>query len=207
MNQSKTYTVTVAETENKTHSGVLQEKKSLKTNDLKKQLEENLQVYNLTSISECLMVAMHEYDIERNKKQSFDNRAGIIITVFAAIGIAIYNKIPVAEIIEKMLQPLTFLMLLQIFLGCIVYLSLITSLFFAVQIIAVRSSENFDIMVINDEFISSAKINSVTKLLEIYLNLVRIRRSKNEMIVNKLIYSQWAMIISIVSIMVYLIIK
>ena len=58
-------------------------------NDVKDNREEDRKLYDLTSLLECLNVAINEYNLERNKKQSFDNRAGIIITVFAAI-ITIY---------------------------------------------------------------------------------------------------------------------
>jgi hypothetical protein len=214
MNLTKTYTVTVTEVENKEYNAALQEEELSKNNtpddetdDLKKQSEEDRRLYDLTSISECLTVAMHEYDIERNKKQSFDNRAGIIITVFAAISISIYDKIPIAKIIEKMSEPLTFTIFLQISIGFLIYVSLVTSLFYAVKIIAVKSSENFYITVIDQKFIPSAKIQSVGKLLEIYLNLVHIHRGRNEETAKKLAYSQWSMIISIVLIMIYLTIQ
>lgn len=174
------------------------------TDEFKKQKEEDRRLYDLTSLSECLTVAMHEYDLERNKKQSFDNRAGIIITIFAAIGITLHDKIPITELIEQMSQPLTFLILLDIIMGCLVYVSLISSLIFAVSIVAVKGTNNFNISIINGDFISSAKIDSVSKLVETYLNLVRNHRKKNGLIAKRLAYSQWAMIFSIVLILVYL---
>ncbi|MBZ4646717.1 MAG: hypothetical protein JG777_2206 [Clostridia bacterium] len=173
-------------------------------NEVKDSREEDRRLYDLTSISECLNVAMNEYNLERNKKQSFDNRAGIIITVFAAIIISIYDKIPITEIIADMYRPLTFALLLQIITGCLIYISLISSFAFAVRIIVVKSSENFDIRIINNELIYAAKIDSVSKFLEIYLNLVYMHRKNNESVARLLALSQWTMIISIILILIYL---
>ncbi len=196
MKPSKTYNVTIAEVNNKTNNS---------PDNTECQREGDRKLYDLTSISECLSVAMHEYSIERNKKQSFDDRAGIIITIFAAIIIVIYDKIPLAEIIEKMYQPLTLIILLQIITGCLFYIGLIASLIHAVMIIAVKPSKGFDLSIISSEFIWTAKIYSVSKLLETYLSLANIHRSKNEDIAKELVISQRSMIISIISLMIYLI--
>lgn len=95
MAKSKSYSVTVTEIENKKDNIEQQFDKSSYCTFHDKILQakiEDHQLYDFTSISECLDVVMHEYDLERSKKQSFDNRAGIIITVFVAIVIAIYKK-------------------------------------------------------------------------------------------------------------------
>lgn len=208
MARSKSYSVTVTEIENKKDNIEQQSDKSSVRSCYDKILQtkkEDRQLFDFTSISECLDVAMHEYDLERSKKQSFDNRAGIIITVFVAIVIAIYDKIPVAEIFSSMSKPITFMLLIKIILACIVYLGLLLSFVFSVRVISVKQSENFDIKIVDSDFISSAKIQSVVKLLEIYLNLVLIHRENNENTARKLACSQWSMIISIISIIIYLV--
>lgn len=173
-------------------------------NDVKDNREEDRKLYDLTSLLECLNVAINEYNLERNKKQSFDNRAGIIITVFAAIIISIYDKIPIQGILVDMYSPLTFALLLKIIIGCLIYISLILSFGLSVRIIAVKSSENFDIKIINNEIIYAAKIDSVSKFLEIYLKLVYTHRNNNQSVAKLLAFSQWAMIISIILILIHL---
>ncbi|SDH83563.1 hypothetical protein [Desulfosporosinus hippei] len=212
MHQTKTYKVTViedcennSEQQNNNSSDSRLNYDAL--DEIKQIREEDKRLFDLTSISECLNIAMHEYDLERNKKQSFDNRAGIIIPVFAAIGIAIYNIISVKDIIHSMSQPITFVLLLQIVTGLMAYFSLISSFVFAVNVISVKPFENFDIKIIDSQFISMAKIQSGSKLLEVYLNLVRIHRKRNEQTAKMLARSQWSMIISIILIMAYLILK
>lgn len=212
MNQTKTYKVTVIEDceNNSELQNINSSDSRLKydaLDEIKQIREEDKRLFDLTSISECLNIAMHEYDLERNKKQSFDNRAGIIIPVFAAIGIAIYNIISVKDIIHSMSQPITFVLLLQIVTGLMAYFSLISSFVFAVNVISVKPFENFDIKIIDSQFISMAKIQSGSKLLEVYLNLVRIHRKRNEQTARMLARSQWSMIISIILIMAYLILK
>jgi len=161
-------------------------------------------LYDLTSINECLTVSMHEYDIERNKKQSFDNRASLIITVLSAIMIAIYDKIPLKSILSMVEAPLTFIILMQIITTVLIYMLLVTALYYSIRIISVKTSENFDITIINGDFAGSAKIDSVSKMLEIYLNLTVIHRRKNGIFAKQLAKSQVSMIISIVLIIINL---
>jgi uncharacterized integral membrane protein len=161
-------------------------------------------LYDLTAIGECLDVSIHEYDLERNKKQSFDNRAGLIITVLTAIIIAIYDKIPFKDIFSMARLPLTFILLAKIIITVLIYMLIVFSFYFAIRIIFVKITENFDIKIINGDFAGEAKIDSVAKLLEIYLNLTVIHRRKNEVFAEQLTKSQGAMIISIILIIAYL---
>lgn len=161
-------------------------------------------LYDLTSIDECLTVSMHEYDIERNKKQSFDNRASLIITVLSAIMIAIYDKIPLKSILSLVEASLTFMILMEIITTVLIYMLLVIALYYSIRIISVKTSENFDVTIINGDFAGSAKIDSVSKILEIYLNLTLIHRRKNEVFAKHLSKSQVSMIISIVLIIINL---
>ena len=158
----------------------------------------------LTSVEECLTVAMHEYNIERNKKQSFDDRAGITITVLVAIIIAIYDKIPLKEIYYISNEPLTFVLLKQIITTIMIYLLLLVTFYYSIKILKVKTIENFDIFIINNDFISAAKIDSVAKLLEAYLNLTEIHRNKNNYLAKQLEKSQVTMIVVIILIFINL---
>lgn len=161
-------------------------------------------LYDLTSITECLSVSMHEYDIERNKKESFDNRAGLIITVLLAIILAIYDKIPLRQVILDMKSPLTFIILIKIVITTLIYAFLIIALYYSIRIISIKAAENFDITVIDNDLIGAAKIDSVSKLLEIYLNLTKTHRMKNENTAMQLARSQKAMIVSVILIIINL---
>lgn len=171
------------------------------------EMEEKLtdrDLYEFTSIDECLTVSIHEYNIERNKKDSFDNRAGLIITVLLAIILAIYNKIPFKIMIANLSSPITFIVLMQTMTTILIYFFLMLALYYSVKIISVKITENFDITIINTEFVRNAKIYSVSKLLEIYLTLTMIHRNKNKTFARQLARSQMFMIISIVLIIINL---
>lgn len=215
MNKTRSFIIKVTETSQNTKTSKFGRREKLnrytkgtkQNTELMEGREVNRKLYDLTSLPECLAIAIHEYDIERDKNQSFHNRAGIIITIFAAIGIAIYDKVPILEILNRMSEPLTFMALLQIITGILIYAGLTVSLVFAIQIISVQYSDNFDTSIFNEEFISSAKIYSVSRLLEIYLDLVNRHRLKNNQTAKRLAYSQWSLIISIILIVIYLMIK
>lgn len=158
----------------------------------------------MTSVDECLSVSMHEYGIERNKNESFNNRAGLIITVLLAIILAIYDKIPLRAIISNMKVTLTFIILIKIMMTVLIYLFLIIALYYSIRIISIKAAKNFDITIIDSDLIGSAKIDSVSRLLETYLDLTRIHREKNKNTAEQLARSQRAMIISIILIIINL---
>jgi len=164
-------------------------------------------LYNSTSIQECLTVAMHEYDVERNKKQSLDNRASLIVTLFSGIIIAIYNKLPIDAFITLVNQQLTFLVLTKILLILGTYVALFLSLYSAIKIIIVASYDNFDIKLLDTDFISSPKIDSVPMLLKTYLILTDRHRAYNEDSATNLYRSQCSMLAAVFMIFIYLILK
>lgn len=127
--------------------------------------------------------------------------------MFAAIGITIYDKISLTGLIKKMFEPLTFMVLIHIIGGALIYISLVLSLIYAIRIITVKRTGNFNISVINFDLISSAKIDSVRELVETYLDLIHRHRANNGVIAKWLTISQCFMIISIVLISIYLAIK
>lgn len=161
-------------------------------------------LYDLTSISECLTVSMHEYGIERNKKDSFDNRAGLIITVLLAIVLAIHDKISFRITFAKLNDPLTFILFLEIITTIFIYLFLTVSLYYAIRIIIVKPINNFNISTLNTDFISQTKMEGVPKLHERYLNLTLRHRNKNNKFAEQLRKSQIFMIVCIVLIIIYL---
>lgn len=51
-----------------------------------------------TTILDCLDIMKHEYEIERNKRQSFETRSGLVITILAALCIFIFDRVSISDI-------------------------------------------------------------------------------------------------------------
>lgn len=68
-----------------------------------------------TAINEYFSVVTSEYQIERSKKQSFETRSGLLITLLSAICIFYFQSIKLTDIIALCNKPLTFLLLSKYF--------------------------------------------------------------------------------------------
>ena len=53
-----------------------------------------------TAIVEYLEIVKSEYETERNKKQSFENRAGLIMALLGAICIFLFEKVNLRDVIH-----------------------------------------------------------------------------------------------------------
>ena len=74
-----------------------------------------------TAMLEYLEIFKMEYEREFNKKQSFDNRAGLILTLLGAISIFLFEHIKINEIITLIKFPISFLNIIKAFSGLTVY--------------------------------------------------------------------------------------
>ena len=78
-----------------------------------------------TAMLEYLEIFKMEYEREFNKKQSFDNRAGLILTLLGAISIFLFEHIKINEIITLIKFPISFLNIIKAFSGLTVYVAFI----------------------------------------------------------------------------------
>ena len=90
-----------------------------------------------TAILEYLDIVKNEYETERNKKQSLENRAGLIMALLGAICIFLFEKVKLNDIFSLATLPLNFLILTKILSGLTVYAGLLFTMIMIIKTIAV----------------------------------------------------------------------
>lgn len=133
-----------------------------------------------TCILDCLEVVQNEYDIERNKRQSFETRSGIVVTILAALCIFVFEKVNIPEILTLLTEPCTFLLALKILSGVAVYLGFIVSLVFAIKTVNVKEFDNFDVTQIKESLMGTPRIEGVIRLTMAYREIIIQHRNVNK---------------------------
>lgn len=98
-----------------------------------------------TAIAEYLDIVKSEYENERNKKQSFENRAGLIMALLGAICIFLFEKVRLKEVFSLMVVPLTFLDFIKIISGVAVYIGFLFTMIMIMKTIIVKQHNNFEV--------------------------------------------------------------
>ena len=78
-----------------------------------------------TAILEYLDILKTEYSFERDKKQSFESRAGGLLALLGAICIFYFQNIDVKDLVDMFFEPLTLVALIRIIAGVAMIISLI----------------------------------------------------------------------------------
>ncbi|MDC4251942.1 hypothetical protein M3X99_13080 [Clostridium perfringens] len=149
-------------------------------------------------------VIKNEYEIERNKKQSFESRASLIITILGAICVFVFDKINFSQLYEISQKPLYLLGLVKIIIGITVYLSFITTVILLVKAINVDKYENFEVNNIDEKLMLENKVEGIMRLVLTYKKIILNHRSINEKKAKNLRYSFLGIIITILSIVIYI---
>lgn len=157
-----------------------------------------------TAINEYLDIVKSEYEIERGKKESFENRAGIILALISALFVFVIEKININDIINLFSANLTFIIFLKIIFGICVFISLSYSLIFAVVTISTRKLDNFDVKSIDTKLLAEKRMNALARLILAYRNIILNHREINEKRAKTYKKSLCGSIVSIVSILIYL---
>lgn len=157
-----------------------------------------------TAINEYLDIVKSEYEIERGKKESFENQAGIILALISALFVFVIEKININDIINLFSANLTFIIFLKIIFGICVFISLSYSLIFAVVTISTRKLDNFDVKSIDTKLLAEKRMNALARLILAYRNIILNHREINEKRAKTYKKSLCGSIVSIVSILIYL---
>ena len=99
-----------------------------------------------TPIVEYLEIVKSEYENGRNKKQSFENRAGLIMALLGAICIFLFEKVQLKEVFSLMVVPLTFLDFVKIISGVAVYIGFLFTMIMIMKTIIVKQHNNFEVV-------------------------------------------------------------
>lgn len=157
-----------------------------------------------TSALDCLDVVKQEYERELSKRQSFETRAGLIITILAALCIFIFDRVNISDIIYLMTAPCSFLIFARILSGGTIYISFILSLYFVVKTVKVKEYCNLDVLAINEYFMGKPRIQGVIELTNAYRKITTQHRSVNNINAQSLQRSFFWVSIAILAIIIYI---
>ena len=160
-----------------------------------------------TAMCEYLELVQSEYSIERGKKESFENRAGIIMALIGALLVFILDKLPVNEIIKLCKDPLTFIVLIKIVIGFSAYITLIIALLFSFLTITTSKQENYPIDPISFSYLAEGRKEAIARIIINYRNIIVDHRKHNEKRAHKFMASLVLSLISIACFITFLIIK
>lgn len=133
-----------------------------------------------TAIPEYLEVVKSEYQIERNKKQSFETRSGLLLTLLGAMSIFYFQSVKLTDIIHLFSQPLTFMLLMKILAGCCMYGAFVFSYIAILKTISARRHDNFETNGINEKLLLEDRLNALTRIIFTYREIIAQHRLSNE---------------------------
>lgn len=159
-----------------------------------------------TAIVEYLDVVKTEYQIERDKKQNFDTRAGLIITLLGAICIFLFEKINLKDIFSPILTqtPLTFILLLKILSGLIVYFGFGYTVLMTIKTINIKSQHNFEVKNINESLLVEQRLVGLCKIISTYRDIILQHRELNEKRAKAFKNSIYGISVTLFSIIIYI---
>lgn len=134
-----------------------------------------------TAIVEYLDIVKSEYETERNKKQSFENRAGLIMALLGAVCIFLFEKVQLKEIFALTMKQLTFISFLKIVSGLGVYICFFFTMIMIIQTITVKQHNNFEVRNINETLLAEQRLLALCKIIFTYRDIIIQHRALNEM--------------------------
>lgn len=157
---------------------------------MKEQQKKDDEIHEYEKLKEILETIKLEYQMERNKKNSFETRAGFIIAFLSAIIISVIEKFNLKNTINLFNICLTFGILIKILSGIILIISLIFICFSVFQMINIKFYNNLEIKEINDEFLKQSRKKLLKLLIFMYRDIIEQHRKlhkKNAEILKRII--------------------
>ena len=157
-----------------------------------------------TSAFECLDIMIKEYEQERSKRQSFESRSSIIITVVAALSIFVLERVHISEIFGIISSDsLSFSQLVRIVSGTGVYLGFVLTLCFIIKTVRVEKIIALDVKQVNEKLIGKPRLEGITKLIITYREIILQHRELNEKKAQALRQAFIWLVVSIISVAVF----
>lgn len=157
-----------------------------------------------TSAFECLDIMIKEYEQERSKRQSFESRSSIIITVVAALSIFVLERVHISEIFGIISSDsLSFSQLVRIVSGTGVYLGFVLTLCFIIKTVRVEKIIALDVKQVNEKLIGKPRLEGITKLIITYREIILQHRELNEKKAQALRQALIWLVVSIISVAVF----
>lgn len=171
---------------------------------LENQTQPHIVELNDTAIVEYLDIVKSEYENERNKKQSFENRAGLIMALLGAICIFLFEKVQLKEIFSFMVMPLTFLDFIKIISGLAVYIGFLFTMIMIIKTIIVKQHNNLEVKSINETLLAEQRIVALCKLIFTYRDIILQHRELNEKRAKAFRKSLYGISITLISVIIYI---
>lgn len=147
-------------------------------------MKSNLKIANepkfeSTAISEYLDVVRNEYEIELQKKSSFESRAGIIIAFIGTICVFLFDKIDLTKVAILLHEPLSFISLFKLISLFLIYFSIVAAFLSSIKTISIRKFENFEVKGIDTELLSESRSSGCARIIFTYKSIIIDCRKNN----------------------------
>ena len=157
-----------------------------------------------TAIDECLSVVKSEYETERNKKQSFEIRVGLIMTLAGSLMLVFLGQIQLKDVFPLMTDILTFINLIKIIAGWLVYLGFGYTMWMLVKTINVKPHDNFAVHLINESLLKEQRTLVLKRIIFTYRDLILQHRTINEKRAESFKRSLYSILVTFISGIVYI---
>ncbi|MGM0898260.1 MAG: hypothetical protein ACQEV0_10180 [Bacillota bacterium] len=128
-----------------------------------------------------LSIIQKEYDIESSRKTTLENRAGILLTLAAAILTFTLSTLETALIKFPITSTIDFLVsFVYLFFGLLTVISIIISITQLTRVIVIREYERFDTSYLNEKNASYPLEISSLGLIEAYQSIISFNQSTND---------------------------
>lgn len=141
---------------------------------------QNFSVEN-TAMEEYYDIVKSEYETERNKKQSFENRAGLIMTLLGAILVFMFDKVPLKEVYTLVNDThFTFLILLKIIFNLGIHFSFLFTIRMLVRTLSINIHKSFEVKNINESLLGKPRDEALCQIIFAYRDIIVQHRELNE---------------------------
>lgn len=135
-------------------------------------------------VLEYLEIVQKEYEFERNKKESLENRVGIILTLIGAILVFVLGEMPLNDIFKMGNKYITNLEYVQTFLKSLlvmgIYISFIYTIIKLYKVIKVDKHDTFPVHEINaSRLLEGDRIKETSKIVLTYVEIIKSHRILN----------------------------
>lgn len=154
------------------------------------------------AINDYLEVINNEYGVEREKRQSFEARATLIMTILAAICVFIFGSNEIKTSLYSISRPLFFTEALKIILIIIMYLSFAYTIITTLSSVWVMKYDNIDFSNA-EKFLKESRIMAKYRIFASYVKLIDNHRSVNKKKVKNLRRAFIGLTILLASLMIY----
>lgn len=160
-----------------------------------------------TAIEEYFDIIKSEYETERNKKQSFESRAGLIMALLGAICIFLFEKVQLKDIFSLMAVPLTFLDFAIILSGLGVYVCFLFTMLMIIKTITIKQHDNFEVRSIDEALLGEHRLIALCKIIFTYRDIIIQHRTLNELRAKDFRKSLYGISATLIFVIVFITIK